>query len=330
MHRKTTWVVAALLACLLLTGFAGATLLLAQDKDRDGRDASPRAERPETDGRAQAEKKAARDDDDANDDDHEEEDFAIKVVPLKHQPAMAAMQTLRELLHEKAMEDARENLALSANEPANAIVLAGAPEAVGRLTDVLVQLDKMAGERREMERQRQPQLGGDRGRDVPPGPMNPAPMGPQGLQNRPPMGPQGLMDRRPAEPREMMERMERQRREMMPGMGMRGMGPGRQSMPGRQGMDGRSLPFGQGMERRPLGARQDGARPQGREDRERMGGRGDQERMDGRDIERREMDRPRMGLQNSVTPPLQELDNLLRELSQMREQLRDSMEDREE
>lgn len=79
---------------------------------------------------------------------------AVEAVALEYQPVHAAMGTIEQLLDQDLFDDVRENLALAVNEPANAIVLVGPPEVVERLSGLLHDLDKMADQRREMDRER--------------------------------------------------------------------------------------------------------------------------------------------------------------------------------
>jgi len=139
MVCKNTWVTVALMACLLVVGFAGTTLLLAQDKEPE-KTAPPRVDRPGPAGEGPAAERA------------------IKIVALRHQPAQAAARTLHELQPPRGRNETREAVApaliIVVNEPANAIVLAGPPEVVERLTDVLMQLDEMTAARIQTEKER--------------------------------------------------------------------------------------------------------------------------------------------------------------------------------
>jgi hypothetical protein len=120
MKNRVTWVVA-----LLLVAALGVMVATVEARDRDDDAKAKHRDGP-----------------------------AIEAVALHHQRVHAAMETIEQLLDQELFEDARANLALAVNEPANAIVMVGPPELVKRLSGLLRELDEMAEERQKIDRKR--------------------------------------------------------------------------------------------------------------------------------------------------------------------------------
>jgi len=121
----------------------------------------------------------------------------VRVVPLKHEPAGAAMETLHVLMKSDGCAGMRGRVAVAANEPANAVVLQGPEALVEGLSDMLIDLDKAAAEHREMMsvREREERERAEvRGR-MRPEFERPLPPGPPGGPMRPEMGPGGFSPR---------------------------------------------------------------------------------------------------------------------------------------
>jgi len=113
---------------------------------------------------------------------------AVRVVSIKHQPVGAAAETLRQLLRSGPLAQARGALSIAENEPAGALILVGPAPLVDRLEDLLLQTDKAAAERREMEFQRQREMRERELAERGPGPLRE----PGGPPPQPGMGPMGL------------------------------------------------------------------------------------------------------------------------------------------
>lgn len=245
MRTHTKWFIATALVLIL-----GLTFACAAPRDEGTREEGKREDRKETEP---------------------PEGPEIRVIMIRNQPVGHAMHTLERLLDHEMLEEVRAHLATAENEPANAVVLVGPPDLVGRLADMLQELDGLTAERREIEQERMREM-----RERGEGPLGP-PMGPEGMRDRGPRRPDMPMG--PDRMREMMQQLERMRdmlRDLPPRRGF--------DRPAPEEMQRRRMREPDELERRRMLEREDMERQRMRE-RERME---DREREDREDAERRE------------------------------------------